>query len=668
MKQTDFLKEKLLPAIVALSFFALICPAIASAQQAQLELDLGRPGHPVSPMLYGLMTEEINHSYDGGLYAELVRNRSFMDDRKDPKYWSVVADGGAEATMALDHRDPVSQALKVSLKFSVEKTGARAGIANTGYWGIPVRPLTTYKGSLYVKSPVSGAALDISIESPDGRTRYATSRVSGVTGPWTRYDFTMKTGAGIQPTGDARLVIAVTKPGDYWFNLVSLFPPTYHDRPNGNRPDIMKMLAAMKPSFLRFPGGNYLEGNKFSDRFPWSETLGPLQNRPGHESCWGYWSTDGMGLLEYLQWCEDLHMQPLLAVFAGYTLNRDYLTGPFLKPFVQDALNEIEYVIGDTTTTWGKRRAEDGHPAPFNLHYVEVGNEDGFDASGSYETRFVQFYDAIRAKYPQLKIISTVGGKDGLGGRFPMTVRTPYAFDEHYYRNAWEMESDATHYDDYPRTGPRIFVGEWATREGSPTTDFNAALGDAAWMTGMERNSDVVVMASYAPLFVNVNPGGMQWKSDLIGYDVLKSYGSPSYYAQVMFSQYLGNRVVPVTGSGIPTQTHKLTGKDAARGASGVAPAMFYVATRDTVSGTIYLKVVNVLGTAQRVQIVLKDAPKIQSQGKRIVLKAESPEQTNTIGQPTRIVPVTEDMKGLGKSFTQSFDPYSITVLVLKEK
>jgi alpha-N-arabinofuranosidase len=645
-----------------------MCPATVRAQQAKLELDLARPGHAVSPMLYGLMTEEINHSYDGGLYAELVRNRSFMDDRKDPKYWSVVAEGGAVATMALDHQNPVSEALRVSLKFSVENAGARAGIANTGYWGIPVTPVTTYKGSLYVKSSASGTALDISLETPDGKTRYATTRVTGVTDQWARYPFTLKTAAGVRPTQDARLVIAVAKPGDYWFNLVSLFPPTYHDRPNGNRPDIMKLLAAMKPSFLRFPGGNYLEGNKFSDRFPWSKTLGPLQDRPGHESCWGYWSTDGMGLLEYLEWCEDLHMQPLLAVFAGYTLNRDYLTGPFLKPFVQDALNEIEYVIGDTTTVWGKRRAEDGHPAPFNLHYVEVGNEDGFDASGSYETRFVQFYDAIRARYPQLKIISTVGGKDGLGGRFPMTVRTPYAFDEHYYRNAWEMESDATHYDDYPRTGPKIFVGEWATREGSPTTNFNAALGDAAWMTGMERNSDVVVMASYAPLFVNVNPGGMQWKSDLIGYDVLKSYGSPSYYAQVMFSQYLGNRVVPVTGSGIPTQTHKLSDKDIARGASDKAPVMFYVATRDTASGTIYLKVVNVLGTAQRVQIVLKDAPKIQSRGQRIVLKADSPDETNTIDDPTRIVPVTGEVKGLGKSFTQSFDPYSITVLVLKEK
>lgn len=640
-----------------------------SAQQASLVLDLNSPGHPVSPVLYGLMTEEINYSYDGGLYAEMVRNRTFRDNPKEPEHWSAIQEGGAQLTMALDRSDPLSPALGVSLKLSVEKTGRRAGVANAGYWGMAVRPGTTYRGSLYARSSAGGAALEISLESTDGTTRYARASVSGVTGGWKQYTFTLTTPGAVRPTADARLVIAVTKPGDYQFNLVSLFPPTYHDRPNGNRPDIMKLLARMKPSFLRFPGGNYLEGNKFSDRFPWAQTLGPLTDRPGHASCWGYWSTDGMGLLEYLEWCEDLHMQPLLAVFAGYTLNRDYLTGPFLKPFVDDALNEIEYVIGDTTTPWGRKRAADGHPKPFNLHYVEVGNEDGFDRSGSYESRFAQFYDAIKAKYPQLKVISTVGGKDPLGSRSPMAIRTPYAFDEHYYRNAWEMESDAAHYDSYPRTGPKIFVGEWATREGSPTTNFNAALGDAAWMTGMERNSDVVVMASYAPLFVNVNPGGMQWKSDLIGYNALTSYGSPSYYAQCMFSRYLGNRVVPVTGTGIPTQTQQLSDKDRAAGKTpGVTAALFYVATRDTASGAVYLKIVNVLPTPRQIHIELKGARAVRPEGQCIVLKADSPRETNTIDAPEQIVPVTRDIQGLGKSFTRELDPYSITVLVLQTK
>lgn len=656
-----FRSYRVFPATLCLLFAGLFP---ASAQQPVLELDLASPGHPVSPVLYGLMTEEINHSYDGGLYAELVRNRTFQDHPREPEYWSLIQEGGAAAAMELDRHHAINPALPVCLKLSVTRTGTRTGIANTGYWGIPVRPSTAYRGSFYAKCSAPGASVKVSLESPDGKTVYASAKTGPLTGGWAQYHFSLTTMTGAAATADARLVITVGAPGDYWFNLVSLFPPTFQGRPNGNRIDIMEMLQAMHPSFLRFPGGNYLEGNKFSERFPWRETLGPLETRPGHPSCWGYRSTDGMGLLEYLEWCEDLHMEPVLAVFAGYTLNRDYLTGPFLKPFVTDALHEIQYVTGDTTTPWGARRARDGHPQPFPLHYVEIGNEDGFDASGSYETRFVQFYDAIKAQYPDLRIISTVGGRDGLGGRFPMTVRTPYAYDEHYYRSAWQMESDAAHYDDYPRSGPRIFVGEWATREGSPTTDFNAALGDAAWMTGMERNSDVVVMASYAPLFVNVNPGGMQWKSDLIGYDALTSYGSPSYYAQCMFSSYLGNRVVPVTGSSIPTQTKPAGTKDRAGSAEpDTIPAMFYVATRDTASGRVYLKVVNVQGKAQPVRIVFRGNARIAPEGRSIVLQAGGPDETNTIQQPKAIVPVTAKETGLKKAFTRVFPPYSITVL-----
>lgn len=289
--------------------------------------------------------------------------------------------------------------------------------------------------------------------------------------------------------------------------------------------------------------------------------------------------------------------------------------------------------------------------------------------SGSYEGRFTQFYDAIKAKYPQLKIISTVGGKDPLGGRFKITTRKPDALDEHYYRNAWQMEEDAAHYDKYSRSGPKIFVGEWATREGYPTTNFNAALGDAAWMTGMERNSDVVIMSCYAPLFVNVSPGGMQWKSDLIGYDALNSYGSPSYYAQKMFSTYIGDRVVPVTAANIPTQTQKLSDKDIEAGkVPGTIPALFYVATRNSRNGTVYLKVVNTQATAQSITIDLKGVSTVLSRGTAVVLKADKPEDTNSITEPRKIIPVTTQIKALGKSFKQTFPAYSITVLQIETR
>ncbi len=282
--------------------------------------------------------------------------------------------------------------------------------------------------------------------------------------------------------------------------MASLMPPTYHDRPNGNRIDIMEKLAAAVRTltFLRFPGGNYLEGNTIAERFDWKKTIGPRVDRPTHLSPWGYRSSDGMGLLEFLEWCEDLHMQPVLAVYAGYSLQGERVTpGPDLAPYVSDALDEIQYVTGDTSTKWGAERSKDGHPQPFTLKYVEIGNEDQFDKSNTYNDRYAQFYKAIKAKYPDLQLIATT----------PVTSVRPDVIDDHYYRSPQEFYSDVHHYDKTDRNGPKIFVGEWATLEGSPTPDFGAALGDAAWMTEMERNSDIVIMASYAPLFTNVNPG-----------------------------------------------------------------------------------------------------------------------------------------------------------------
>jgi alpha-N-arabinofuranosidase len=649
----------------------LISTNLFSQSAPQLTLHLDQPGATVSPTLYGLMTEEINHSYDGGLYAELIRNRIFKDNTKTPDHWTMIQESGAEGIMSLDHNQKINNALTVCLRVDIENCGKQIGVSNDGYWGVPVKPNTTYKGSFYAKSSGSeNKTLTVGIESVDGKTIYASAIVSRVCNKWQEYHFTLTTPSDIQSTADAKFVILANEKGIYWFNLVSLFPPTYDNRPNGNRPDIMNMLAAMKPAFLRFPGGNYLGGNMFSSRFEWEKTIGNMADRPGHMSPWGYRSTDGMGLLEFLEWCEDLKMQPVLAVFAGYTLNRDHLdSGAFLKPFVDDALNEIQYITGDLTTKWGAERAKDGHPQPFTLNYVEIGNEDGFDLSVSYAQRYLQFYDAIKAKYPNLHIISTVGGRDPLGRRVPAPSRDLEIVDEHYYRSASQMESNASQFDSYSRTGLKVFVGEWATREGSPTTNMNAALGDAAWMTGMERNSDLVTMASYAPLFVNVNQGAMQWKSDLIGYNALECYGSPSYYAQTMFCSNIGNKVVPITGEHIPTQLQKLTAKDSMKGLTPKEiPALFYVATRDTSSGMIYLKIVNTLDTLQKVMIHFEGKSKIIPTGESIILNANSPGQTNSINNPDNIVPHTMIVKRIGKKFNQILPAYSITVMRIKTR
>jgi alpha-N-arabinofuranosidase len=346
-----------------------------------------------------------------------------------------------------------------------------------------------------------------------------------------------------------------------------------------------------------------------------------------------------MGLLEFLEWCEDLKMQPVLAVYAGYSLSQEHVKpGSALEPYVQDALDELEYVTGSVDTKWGGIRAKDGHSQPFKLTYVEIGNEDTFDGSGSYDGRYAQFYKAIKARYPELQLIATTAVKG---------IR-PDVVDDHYYVRATEFFKDATHYDKTDRNGPRIFVGEWATREGAPTPNFGAALGDAAWMTGLERNSDLVVMAAYAPLLVNVNPGGMQWETDLIGYDAMRSYGSPSYYAQVMFSKYLGDQTV----------ASKL---------EGAGPKFFYSITRDSAKKRLYLKLVNASSTPQPVEIEFAGV-KLAPAGKLVSLSAHSTQATNSLAKPQEIVPVESVLNGVSNRIQHTLPGYAIQVIQVDER
>jgi alpha-L-arabinofuranosidase len=671
------------PALLSLGLLAAgLLPAAGRAQENPpapgpvLQIDAGQVTGHVSPTLYGLMTEEINYSYDGGLYAELIRNRAFRDNPQAPDHWTAVQDGGGTGAIALDPAQPLNAKLPVSLRLDVAQLGAnqRVGVANEGYWGIAVRPHTTYRASFYAKAAAGFAgSLLVSLESNDGLTVHARAEVSELGRDWQKYTVSLTTGA-LTASAANRLVLAPTRPGTVWFDLVSLFPPTYHDRPNGNRTDLMQLLAGMKPAFLRFPGGNYLEGRTVDTRFDWKRTVGDLGGRPGHMGTWSYRSSDGLGLLEFLEWCEDLRMQPVLAVFAGLTLDRQApatVPGPALQPFVQDALDEIEYVTGGPATRWGAERARDGHPEPFPLTYVEIGNEDNFDRKpGSYDGRFTQFYDAIKARYPRLQLIATA----------KVTTRAPDLQDDHYYRSAKQFYSDTGHYDAVSRNGPKIFVGEWATREGQPTPNLNAALGDAAWMTGMERNSDLVVMASYAPLFVNVSPGppgaaspwpGMQWRTDLVGYDAMASYGSPSYYAQQMFSVHHGDEILATRASGIGTQDWqppKPRGAAAETPAPAVrqVPTLFFDATRQSATGVVTLKVVNTVGTAQAARIELAGAGAVEPRGRTLVLAGADPAATNSLGEPTKIVPVSGEAGGLGADFSYAFPPYSITILELQ--
>lgn len=617
----------------------------------------------ISPMLYGLMTEEINFAYEGGLYGELIRNRSFKAQGgyayliEEPVYWSALGD----AQISLDKKVKLNDALDLSLLVDARSASPQqpAGVSNPGYWGIPVMPGTTYPVSFYARSEGEAGPITVALARKDGSV-ITSATVSGVGSEWKKFELKLVTGQ-LEASKDNVFTLTTTRPGKLWLQQVSMFRPTYKNRPNGNRADLMEMLAALKPKFLRFPGGNYVEGDTFNQRFQWKKTIGDVAQRPGHRSPWNYWSTDGFGMLEFLLWCEELNMEPLLDVFAGYALQGERLSSPEdLAPFVQEALDQIEYIVGDTSTKWGAQRAKDGHPAPFALRYVEIGNEDFFDKSGSYDQRFAIFYRAIKAKYPQLQIISTMSSESTPSQR-------PELVDEHTY--AWgeaQMYEHLNDYDNRPRTDPKVFVGEWATHQGWPMPNMKAAIADAAYLASLERNADHVVMAAYAPLLANLSHVGgpsrdnsLQWATNLIGYDALKAYGTPSYYVQKMFVEALGDVVLESRGTGVPDWTSN----DNKR-----FPALHWVATRTEKTGRIQLKLASRASTPQSVRISLAGVKSVAPAGKLTTLSSPDGDAGNSLDNPTRIVPQAREIKGLGREFTLTVPAYSVSVLEVDAK
>jgi len=601
-------------------------------------------------------------------------------------HWFLITSTGAEGAAAADTSDPMNTtALTTHLKLTISKVpvGGRVAVANDGYWGIPVKSNWTYRCSFYAKALKGfSGPLTVSIESTDGTIVYASATIPAINDVWKHYRITLKSGK-VQPTDDTRFVIAAGSKGTIMFNLVSLFPPVFMERMGaslGGRPvtgfrsDIMQLLDDMHPAFLRFPGGNYVEGFNFANRFNWKTMIGPWEDRPGHMSPWGYRSSDGLGLLEFLEWCEELNMEPVVGVYAGLHLNggRDVITGEALKPFVQDALDEIEYITGDATTAWGARRAKDGHPAPFKLTYVEIGNEDFLNnGTASYsgpEGRFAMFYNAIKAKYPDIQVIATTD--PGV----PHDV-----IDNHHYMSPGVAIRNAHLYDNADRNGPKIFEGEWASQEPGIarglTPSFQCALSDAAFLTGLERNADIVIMTCYAPLLTRMNPGGSQWSTDLIGYNSLTSFGSPSYYVQKMFFNAKGDRVIPVARIIPQTVPVRIPASETApasafsrRGRSEIPPdpdePLFACASKEVATGDIILKVVNILNVDQTMTVELAGAD-IQKVATGEVMVGE-PGDINTVENPFHTMPKRFIVTDASACWTHTFPGYSITVIRFK--
>ncbi len=607
---------------------------------AQLSIEPKQIVSPVSPMLYGMMTEEINHAFDGGLYAEMVQNRTFRGTWEGVQHWDLVRKGNAVAEYKAVKNDGPSKALNNSQKLTVTtaSAGNEAGISNTGYWGMGLKPRTEYKGSFYGKVEDAGIGPVIArLVSDETGAVVAEAKVPVKAGGWSQYTYAMTTNGTANGSAN-HLELLVANPGTISVQLVSLFPPTFNNQPNGLRPELIERMAALHPNFLRLPGGNYLEGDTLKDWFNWKETLGPIVDRPGHQAPWTYWSTDGMGLLEMLDWCDDLHIEPVLAVYAGYSLRHVHVEpGKDLQPYVDAAVDEVEFLTGDPSTKWGAERAKLGHPAPFALHYIEIGNEDWFDTSGSYDGRFAQIAKALRAKYgTKYQLIATTPVKEADANAQPDVL------DDHYYKPVGEMLDFAHHYDKQERKGPKIFVGEWATLAGTPTPTFGGALADAAFMTGLERNSDLIVMASYAPLFINVNPGAGQWYTNMIGYDASKTYGSPSFYAQSLFGAHIGDG----------TAKSELT---------GASDRFFYSATVGSKDHVLHLKLVNASTEAQPLSINLGGAA--AGSATMNSLHAATYEATNSIDHPEFIKPVTSTVKVASGNWSHAVPALTIEVI-----
>jgi alpha-L-arabinofuranosidase len=521
--------------------FAMACTCTATDS---IVINADEQTIPVSPKFYGIFFEEINMAGHGGLYAELVRNRNFEDSNK-PDHWTAYSLGGASANISISNDVPTGgfnkQSLLLDVNLPTGATGVGAAV-NNGYFGISVEKGHNYHLSAFIKGN-SDKDLNIWLENEDGE-KLAESIIN-VTTDWSQQTANLK----VKKTSHrASLCLGLSNSGAVYMDSVSLFPEkTWKDRDNGMRIDLAEKLQALKPSFIRFPGGCWVEGETMATSYRWKETIGPLSERRTQHCLWGYEVDHGMGYHEYLQLCEDLGAEALFVINCGMS-HREVVPMEKMGEYVQDALDAIEYANGPVSTKWGAERAKNGHPEPFHLTMLQVGNENGGSA---YDERYALFYDAIKGKYPEIKLVAC------LWNGMPKS-RSIEILDEHYYSTPEFFYNRFHQYDTYKRGEKEIYVGEYAVTQKNGQGALRGALGEAVFMMGMENNSDVVTMTSYAPLFINVNK--RSWNPDLINFDNHRVFGTPSYYVQQIFSQHLGKFVVPVKSDIQPIEKNIMSG------------------------------------------------------------------------------------------------------------
>jgi len=668
---------------------ALLGTLGASAQPvapASLTVQVNKPGAAVNKNMYGLFFEDINFAADGGLYPELVKNKSF-EINPGLVGWRALQGGANLDAYAVRNEQGINQNNAHYLRLTTRNgAGGEAGIENEGFRGMGVKDGGEYTLSFYARrgaGDIKGLTANLVGAKGESLGQVA---VSGFTNEWKKYTAVVKA-TGTQNKAHLKLVLNGT--GTVDLDVVSLYPKdTWNKRPNGLRTDLVQLLKDMKPGFLRFPGGCIVEGRTLSERYQWKETIGdvtarlPMINRWNmefrHRSTPDYYQSFGLGFFEYFQLSEDIGAEPLpilnvgmacqynsgeLAPLgsastkggpnAGETAPHNHATDdPSLDVFIQDALDLIEFANGPATSTWGAKRAAMGHPAPFNLKMIGVGNEQW---GPQYLERYIPFAKAVKAKYPGIDLVSSAGpSPDGelfdTASKRLGELKADY-IDEHYYAKADWFRANVGRYDKYARGGPKIFAGEYAAQSVNTGSENNkntwdCAISEAAFMTGLERNADVVGMASYAPLFANVD--AWQWTPDLIWFDNLSSYGSPSYYVQQLYSLNKGTKVLPVTMPG---------------GAKNGADNLFASAVADEPTGEVVVKLVNYSATPRPVSISLAGAKNLGKTGRAQTLASADLQTQNSLKEPKKLAPQEATFAVKGSALSYTLAPYSFTVL-----
>lgn len=648
-----------------LLFSAVLVSSLNAQQVTDISVLANKPVCDIQPTMWGVFFEDINFAADGGIYAELIKNRSF-EFTLPLMGWDDVSQNGSGRLLPTFY-SPGDDLNPHYLTVAVDAPNGAFGLVNEGFRGIGVRSGNSYNFSVNARiSESSKIKMKVDLIDPRGEV-IGSTEIPGLNTKWSKFQ-SLIIASRTEP--EARLRILFSGEGSVDLDMVSLFPAdTWKNRPGGLRKDIVEKIADLKPGFVRFPGGCIVEGRNLTNRYQWKTTVGPVEDRKLIINRWNmemqnhqapdYFQSFGMGFFEYFQLAEDIGAEPLPIINCGMSCQfnaGEVVPMTEIDQYIQDALDLIEFANGPVTSTWGKVRVNMGHPAPFNLKFIGVGNEQWDE---QYIERYREFEKVLHLKHPEIKIVSGAGPSPN-GKLFDyawseLKKLSPALIDEHYYMSPdWFMKNN-TRYDNYDRNGIKVFAGEYAahSREAAAPESRNSwlsALAEAAFMTGLDRNAAVVNMASYAPLLAHV--GAWQWRPDLIWFDNLNCIGTPNYYVQKIFSTHKGTKEIPVLNAGKP-----LTGTD----------SLYASASSDGNTGELYIKLVNTSKSAKPVRIS-PEGYSFRKAGVIETLKSAGLYDYNSIEKPELIYPAEKQISMDGKKLTVNLDPWSVNVIVLKYK